>query len=138
MGCVRGLEPLTTRATIWRFPHVVQSVEPFMIVFKPPESLMLCCVQMMVRFFIENCPEEKTPTGKKAHWVFTQHKESPRKRSVFKGLWLITLIVLPMRPQFQSYILQPVVSPGGVAGGCIIRAGGCIDLSVSKGTHHGW
>jgi hypothetical protein len=106
--------------------------------FGDNEKMKLCCVQMMVRFFIENCPVEKTPTGKKAHWVFTQHKESPRKRSVFKGLWLITLIVIPMRPQFQSCILQPVVSPGGVAGGCIIRAGGCIDLSIRKGTHHGW
>ena len=52
--------------------------------FVDNEKMKLCCVQMMVRFFIENCPEEKTPTGKKAHWVFTQHKESPRKRSVFK------------------------------------------------------
>ena len=34
-----------------------------------------------------------------------------------------------MQPRFQSCILQPVASPGG---GCIIRAGGCIDLSVRK------
>ena len=50
MGCVSGLEPLTTRATIWRSPHVVQSVEPFMIVFKPPESHMLRAIPSLFVF----------------------------------------------------------------------------------------
>ena len=120
-------------------PSTSNLVDSMNTLFVNNEKMKLRCVQMMVRLVAEKrLGEENRKAGKNSWGVHSRHKESPRKRSVFKGLWLITLIVIPMRPQFQSCILQPVVSPGGVAGGCIIRAGGCIDLSVRKGTHHGW
>ncbi len=51
------------------------------------KKMKLCCVQMIVRIFIENYLGRKSEKeGEESQSVHLTQKESPRKLSVFKGL----------------------------------------------------
>ena len=70
---------------------------------------------------------------------FPPKKQQPCSRFGNRAaLWLRTLILIQLQPGSSPVSCNRLHHPEGVAGGCIIRAGGCIDLSIRKGTHHGW
>ena len=65
-------------------------------------------------------------------------KKNPNCIQIRVLLWVRTLIWIQLQPGSSPVFCNRLHHPEGVAGGCIIRAGGCIDLSIRKGTHHGW
>ena len=80
-------------------PSTSNLVDSMNTLFVNNEKMKLRYVQMMVRLIAEKrLGEENRKAGKNSWGVHSRHKESPRKHSVFKGLWLINLILIPMQP----------------------------------------
>ena len=96
-------------------PSTSNLVDSMNTLFVNNEKMKLRCVQMMVRLVAEKrLGEENRKAGKNSWGVHSRHKESPRKHSVFKGLWLRTLILIPMQP------------------GCIFSLPNCNRLHLSR------
>ena len=69
-------------------PSTTNLVDSMNTLFVNNEKMKLRCVQMMVRLVAEKrLGEENRKAGKNSWGVHSRHKESPRKHSVFKGLW---------------------------------------------------
>ena len=69
-------------------PSTSNLVDSMNTLFVNNEKMKLRCVQMMVRLVAEKrLGEENRKAGKNSWGVHSRHKESPRKHSVFKGLW---------------------------------------------------